>query len=174
MDKETWQWVVGYEGLYLVSSNGRILGVPKTTTYGHELSQVEKPKGSGYLSVCLCKNNEKRYFRVHRLVAQAFIPNLERKPEVNHKNGNRSDNRVENLEWVTRSENEKHAYRELGKKPNKPWEGKPRLFARKLTDEQAQAIRDDDRPSRQIAREYNISKTTVLYIKKGKVYGKED
>ena len=145
MDKEIWQWVVGYEGLYLVSSNGRILGVPMATTYGHELSLAEKPKDSGYLSVCLCKNNEKRYFRVHRLVAQAFIPNLERKPEVNHKNGNRSDNRVENLE-----------------------------FARKLTDEQAQAIRDDDRPSRQIALEYNISKTTVLYIKKGKVYGKED
>lgn len=168
--KEIWRWVIGYEGLYMVSSLGRVMSVPSAAIYGHVLAQSEKPPGSGYMTVCLCKDNEKKYCRVHRLVAQAFISNTDRKPEVNHKNGNRSDNSVENLEWVTRSENELHAYRELGKKPNKPWEGKPRLFARKLTDEQVRAIRKDNRSSREIGLAYGVSKTTILSVKSGKIY----
>lgn len=169
-DKEIWHWVVGYEGLYMVSNLGRIMSLPKATTYGRIISQRERPKGSGYMTVELYKDNKGHSARVHRLVAQAFIPNVDRKPEVNHKNGVRSDNRVENLEWVTRSENELHAYRELGKKPNRPWAGKPRLFARKLTDEQVEQIRKDTRPSSQIAREYDVSKTTICSIKNGKIY----
>lgn len=65
--------------------------------------------GYGYLIVGLSKNGKRKNFYLHRLVAEAFIPNPENKPEVNHKKGNKYDNRACNLEWVTRSENQIHA-----------------------------------------------------------------
>lgn len=168
MTDERWRWVVGYEGLYMVSDQGRVMSVPKKTHYGHVMKQ--KKMWAGYMVVCLCKNNVKKNMAIHRLVAKAFLDNPENKAEVNHKNGIRDDNRVENLEWTTRSENERHAYRELGKKPNRPWAGKPRKFARKFTDEQVRAIRADTRPMRVIGDEYGVSKTAIRDIKTRKNY----
>jgi len=71
-----------------------------------------------YRSVSLCKNWKYISTKVHRLVAETFIPNPDNKPQVNHKNWIKSDNRVDNLEWVTVSENHLHAYRELWRKPS--------------------------------------------------------
>lgn len=71
---------------------------------------------NGYFTVCLWKNGAFSRKLVHRLVAEAFIKNTENKDFVNHKNGIKIDNRVENLEWVTKSENELHRHRVLGQK----------------------------------------------------------
>ena len=74
----------------------------------------------GYAYVCIRANGKYRNLRVHRLIAKEFIPNPENKPCVNHKNGKKEDNRIENLEWCTPSENELHKCRILGKKSIPP------------------------------------------------------
>lgn len=107
--QEEWRDVVGYEGFYQVSSLGRIKSTPRRRTKGG-LIKLHLNKGTGYLGFSLSKNGEIIYANVHRLMAEAFIPNPENKATVNHKNSIRSDNRLENLEWNTSSENNKHAY----------------------------------------------------------------
>ena len=78
----------------------------------------------GYAKVELFNNNKRYYKQIHRLVAETFIPNPDNKTQVNHKNGIKTDNRVENLEWCTQSENVKHTYDILHRKPSKAMLGK--------------------------------------------------
>lgn len=127
---EIWRHVVGYEGLYEVSSIGRVRGLDRTikTRWGTSAihrGRILKPSTSnnGYITVELWKDSKNKRTTVHRLVAQSFVGNPESKPEVNHIDGVKSHNDYRNLEWVTRSENERHAFMVLGKKnavPNKP------------------------------------------------------
>ena len=91
-----WKDIPGYEDLYQVSNTGKIFS--KTTN--RELSVIQK--GNGYTCITLCdKDHNKKQFRIHQLVARAFIPNPNNLPMINHKNEIKNDNRVENLEWCT-------------------------------------------------------------------------
>ena len=105
--EEIWKDIQGYEELYQISNYGRI----KSLKYNKD--NILKPymTSTGYYKIDLRKNNTRKIKPIHKLVAQHFIDNPENKPEVNHKDGNKLNNRVENLEWVTRSENIKHSYK---------------------------------------------------------------
>ena len=100
---EVWKPIVGYEGRYWVSSQGRVRG-PKCILKGTSRGE--------YLTVQLGHKGPRVY--IHRLVADAFILNPENKSQVNHKDGNKHNNAVENLEWATSSENIKHSCKVLG------------------------------------------------------------
>lgn len=110
-----WRWVPGYKGLYKVSDNGLVKSV-KRMRKSKARSLCEVPERllrqfpeKGYLYVNLWKDNKIRKFGVHVLVAKAFVPNPYGKPDVNHLDTNKTNNRKENLEWVTKPENMKHA-----------------------------------------------------------------
>lgn len=99
MSKEKWLPVVGYEGRYFVSSVGRV-----KNSYGKMLRADTRLK-TGYKYVILRNGTSGFHANIHRLVAMAFIPNPDNLPIINHKNENRADNRVENLEWCTYEHN---------------------------------------------------------------------
>ena len=118
--KETWKDIADMKG-YMISSCGNIKSVDRTTQYpdGHiqkfKGRQLKTPLVGGYHSV----TNKRRTYKVHRLVAKAFMPNPHNKPKINHINGDKCDNRVTNLEIVTSSYNQKHAYATGLQKPQK-------------------------------------------------------
>ena len=118
-----WKDVVGFEDDYQVSSDGQIRSKDRTRTYIHHRSgkpctatvqgkvRVQTDSWDGYKEIHLqnSETGKSYYARVHRLVAEAFIPNPENKPHVNHIDGNKKNNCVENLEWCTARENTQHA-----------------------------------------------------------------
>lgn len=112
--EEIWKDIQGYEGLYQVSNLGRVKSLARLDTRGQRVSEKILKLGkhrAGYFRVNLYKNGKMKQYLVHRLVALAFIPNPENKEQVNHIDGNKQNNVIENLEWCTHSENIQHAYR---------------------------------------------------------------
>ena len=121
--EEVWKDIVGFEGLYQVSNLGRVKTLPRNikrfckynyhcyTTKEKLLKFSNNKNTKGYDYVGIWKNNKMYNLQVHRLVAKAFIPNPNNYPIINHINGIKTDNRVENLEWCTYAHNMKEAYR---------------------------------------------------------------
>lgn len=117
---EIWKDIPGFEGIYQASTKGRIKSLDRTVHFiynGKEKTKFFKGKilnfrigNTGYYRIKLCKNGTAKYCFVHRLVASTFLDNPYNLPQVNHKDGNRLNNNIDNLEWVTMSENVRHAY----------------------------------------------------------------
>jgi hypothetical protein len=115
--KEEWKDIIGYEGLYQISNFGRVksLGKFQNAKLGSIAFRPEKilkgsPDTKGYLRVKLQRNTIKKNCKIHRLVGEMFIPNPLSKPEINHKDGIKTNNYYWNLEWATSSENNQHAF----------------------------------------------------------------
>lgn len=171
---EIWKYVEGYEGYYQVSSLGQCRSVNRTNVNKRRGTKV-KWKGR-YISITywkddygrlqLNKDGDSRTHFIHRLVATAFVPNPFNLPEVNHKKGNKRDNRASQLEWGTKSDNEKHAHR-TGLKDFKGESGiakrrcdtKTVLEIRKLHEKEGVATSD-------LATRYKIPYRTIYHIVK--------
>ena len=111
---EVWKDIQGYEGLYQVSNFGRVKSLGRNVKkpllksgYCWQEERILKPykNRKGYLNVRLCKDSRTKDFQIHRLVAIAFIPNPENKPQIDHINADKTNNTVNNLRWVTCKEN---------------------------------------------------------------------
>lgn len=130
MEEEIWKDIDGFEGYYQVSNYGRVKRVDRVVVRGNGKSDSAvfhmperikelQTQTQGYLHTVLYKDGKYKTKRVNRLVASAFIPNPENKPEVNHIDGNKNNNRVDNLEWVTGIKNKRHARKNGLVKPYK-------------------------------------------------------
>ena len=158
--------IEGFEGLYAITSHGRVWSYPKPMKRGGKWLSVRRD--GFYPQVVLVKDGVKNPRMVHRLVAEHFIPNPHNKPQVNHKDGDKTNNRMDNLEWVTPSENGQHAYRTELSKPSV----NQRRSAMKLTDEQRREIVERYKAgsitTRQLAKEYGCSCALVSMLINGK------
>lgn len=162
-DEQVWKDIIGYEGLYQISNFGNVINV-----------KTKKPlKGKkdkkGYLCVVLYSNGKRKEHKRHRLVALNFIPNPFNKPEVNHKDGDKANNYVDNLEWATTKENINHAVQHnlindrKGESHN--------LSKLKNADvlEIANLLKEGYKPVT-VAKMFMVDRTTVSNIKHGKTW----
>jgi DNA-binding transcriptional regulator YiaG len=162
--------VLNYEGQYSVTRDGMIWSHKSNKFLRHTFVK-------NYARVGLrdSKNGqERKQYLVHRLVAESYIPNPDDKPEVNHINSDRTDNRAKNLEWATRQENNSHAWKH-GNKVFKMTDSHISRKSRKLTIDQAQEIRTKYAAGGinqyQLAKHYNVTQATVSQIVRGNNYG---
>ena len=165
---EEWREIEGYDGEYKISNKGQVASLKRNNYY------ILSPgrDSQGYYTVALSKNGNTKSYLLHVLLAKTFIPNPENKPVVNHKDGNKINNNLDNLEWVTYKENNVHAYA-IGLK--KPCQG-TRHKSAKLNDEAVKFIRkyykpyDKDFNRKVMAKLFNVSISVIGCLLSGKSY----
>lgn len=166
--KEDWKDIFGYEGLYKVSNRGIVVGYAKKWLSGRwvnrsrpEREMTQSIDHKGYFIIGLRKNGKQKMFKVHRLVAMAFIENPENKPQVNHKDTNKKNNHVDNLEWATSAENMQHAH-DNGFMNLPRGENHKRS---KVTEYDVLAIRSSNEQTGALSKKYNLSKSQIKSIR---------
>lgn len=176
--KEIWKTIQGYENRYEVSNLGRVKSLERIDRYNRKIEEkilAPRKHTGGYLRVQLSKKD----FYIHRLVAEAFIPNPENKSQVNHIDGNKRNNRVDNLEWNTPLENNLHAIRTGLSKKDRDFmikmancENHKKAIAkrREFTKEQIIEIRKSQETDTILAKRYNISRGQIYSIKHYRTY----
>lgn len=168
--KEIWKNIKGFEGFYMISNKGRVKSLSREMircngypqSFQERLLKIQKGT-NGYLYITIC-NKSRCHLWIARLVAQAFISNPQSKPQVNHKDGNKLNNHVDNLEWVTCSENIKHSFK-IG--VHKPPDNRGSKNGRaKLTDKQVLQIRGlkGKLTTNDLIKKFKVSRTTINYI----------
>lgn len=164
---EIWAPVVGYENHYVVSNKGRVKGIGKKSKYRILVPMIHQ---QGYERVRLSVSGKHRFFLIHRLVAEAFIFNPDQKATVNHIDGNKRNNCVENLEWATQSENNLHAHR-TGLASTTERQIKSSCLRAKITKQQVEDIIKLHKQAYSLldlSKLYQISKSQVCRIVNGK------
>lgn len=162
---EQWRPVVGWESFYEVSDYGRIRSLKRDTRNSEKILKGERMK-KGYIRIRLLTHSRSVRILLHRIVGAAFIPNPQRFPQINHKDGLKHNNSAENLEWVTQSMNSFHALRTgLFSSPVGQHCG-----ASKLTNKDVDNILSSPMNGAQIAKLLGVARCTVNRIRSGKTW----
>lgn len=168
---QAWKPCPDFELSYEISNFGEVRSVDRTVPNrnglikGKVIKQVLNKKG--YSQVRLYKNNKYLIQNPHRLVAKAFIPNLYNKPQVNHIDGNKLNNNIDNLAWVDNSENQKHAYR-LGLQPSRSGENNGRSILNDAQVTEIKLLYNSGKTILEISNIYNIKIQVIRHI----IYGR--
>jgi hypothetical protein len=177
--QEIWKDIKNFEGCYQVSNFGNIRRLDTLIPFKGTLS-IKKGKvlkttknSKGYLTIVLCWKSYRKTYSVHRLVALTFLPNVNNKPQINHIDGNPLNNKVDNLEWCTFSENQRHAY-DTGLKGKNENSGMAKLTNLQVIEiKKILKIKPDtslNKFYKQIADMFNVSRTTIKWIDQGKTW----
>jgi hypothetical protein len=165
--EEYWINIEGYEGLYQISNYGRVKSLSNNKERKEKILR-SKFNSCKYVLIELSKNNIRHMFLVHRLVAKYFINNPENKPDVNHKNGIKTDNNVDNLEWCTQSENELHAYRTRLKIHSKGKEWHTAKLTQKKVDEIRYIYSQGNTSYIKLGLKFNVVPSNIAHIIKNR------